>query len=96
MNNSWWQTQRKIATLPNVILNPDVVLARSLEKANSLVTNADGSKQPSVKGVYVGIHFWDDAFVYDYSNMQLRDLLMHKMVLDRRIAEVAAEAESVV
>lgn len=81
----WWQTQRKIATLPGPV-TPDVALARTLEKARAKVTNEDGSKQPTVAGVYIAIRWWDDAYAFDYSTMPLTELLMHREMLDRVIA----------
>lgn len=91
--SSWWLFKRKIATLPNVALTPEVVLARTLEKAQGRVTHADGSTAPTIRAVYLGIEFWDHTFVYDYSSMGIRDLLMHQLVLQRRIDELARGCE---
>jgi hypothetical protein len=75
-----WQKTRAISTLPNTKLTPTVVLGRSLEKA----------QHGKIKSVWVGIHWADsDQFDYDYSSMQVRDLSLHRLVIERRLNNVA-------
>jgi hypothetical protein len=62
-----WLKQRKIAWLSNTKRTADVCLAQTLEKANA----------GRIKSVYIGIQWDDDTFVGDWSQMPLRDLLMH-------------------
>lgn len=75
-----WPRVRTLSTLPNTRLTPTVVLARTLEKA----------QHGKLKSVYVGLHWADrDEFDYDYSLMPVRDLSMHRLVIDRRLQNVA-------
>lgn len=79
-----WQRVRTIATLPNVRLTPQVVLARTAEKA----------EHAKLKSVYIGLHWADrDEFDYDYSMMPVRDLSMHRLVLERRLQNVAFDSD---
>lgn len=75
-----WPRVRTLSTLPNTKLTPVVVLARTLEKA----------QHGKLKSVYIGLHWADrDEFDYDYSLMPVRDLSMHRLVIDRRLQNVA-------
>lgn len=75
-----WQKTRTIATLSNTKLTPTVVLARSLEKA----------QHGKIRSAWVGIHWADsDQFDYDCSLMPVRDLSLHRLVLERRLNNVA-------
>jgi hypothetical protein len=65
-----WIRRRKIATLPGVRLTPQVVLARTLEKA------AAGT----IVGVYIGIEFKDGSFDADWSQMKCSALATHALV----------------
>lgn len=79
-----WQQVRTISTLPNTRLTPTVVLGRTLEKA----------QRGKLKSVYIGLHWADrDEFAYDYSSMSVRDLSMHRLVLERRLTNVAFESD---
>ena len=69
MKNSW-ERQRKISTLPNCRVTPDVALARSLEKA----------KAGKIKSVYIGIQFEDGSFDADWSLMAISELATHATV----------------
>jgi hypothetical protein len=75
---NWWNSVRKIATLPNVKLTPTVVLARTLEKA----------QRGRIRSVYIGIE-WEanedgkeNVFVHDWSSMPPTSLAAHAMVAD--------------
>lgn len=75
-----WQKTRTISTLANTKLTPTVVLARSLEKA----------QHGKIRSAWIGIHWaGSDQFDYDYSLMSVRDLSMHRLVLERRLSNVA-------
>lgn len=75
-----WPRVRTLATLPGTKLTPTVVLGRTLEKA----------QHGKLKDVYIGLHWADrDEFDYDYSLMPIRDLSMHRLVLERRLQNVA-------
>lgn len=75
-----WPRVRTIATLPNAKLTPQVVLARTLEKAT----------HGKLKSVYIGLQWAaNDHFTYDYSHMALTDLSMHKLMLEYRLQNVA-------
>lgn len=60
---SEWKEQRKIATLPNVAPTPELVLARTLEKAGRM------------KGVVILIHWDNGKWDEDHSVMKLSDLV---------------------
>lgn len=75
-----WQKVRTLTTLPNARLTPVVVLARTLEKA----------QHGKLTSVYMGLQWADrDQFDYDYSLMSVRDLSMHRLVIERRLQNVA-------
>lgn len=75
-----WQKTRTISTLANTKLTPTVVLARTLEKA----------QHGKIRSAWVGIHWADsDQFDYDCSLMSIRDLGLHRLVLERRLNNVA-------
>lgn len=96
MPTSWWQSVRKIATLPGVMLTPELVLARNLEKARGHLDYMDHVANPKIKSVWVGIQWWDDSYAYDYSLMTLEQLNMHRLVLDMRLREIAETGGDVV
>ena len=73
-----WKEHRKIATLPNNNApSPELVLARSLEKAKRM------------KGVVVLIHWDTGTWDEDHSAMKLSDLVwlerMFKVAVDEEI-----------
>lgn len=75
-----WTKTRTISTLANVKLTPTVVLARTLEKA----------QHGKLKSVWIGMQWADlDEFTYDSSLLAVRDLAMHRLVLERRLTNVA-------
>ena len=58
-----WRRQRKIATFPGPTASPQQVLARSLDKAGRM------------KSVVVMIHWDDESVDFDWSSMNVSDLV---------------------
>lgn len=72
MADAWLKT-RKIAHLPGTKLTPEVVLARTLEKA------------PRIKSVVVVVMWDDDTFDTDWSQMQVSEFCMASKILDKEV-----------
>jgi hypothetical protein len=70
-----WKSKRKIATLPGVDVTPQIVLARSLDKA------------PRMKGIVAVIHWDDGTWDIDWSRMELRDLIYLKEMFNLSVVE---------
>lgn len=60
-----WQRQRKLVQLPGTPASPQLVLARTLEKAKR------------IKSVAISIEWDDGTFAYDCSDMMISYLLLH-------------------
>ncbi len=80
---SWWQRVRKIAHLPGTKLTPEVVLARTLEKAQA----------GRIKSVVVVVEWMDGGeddqnFAVDWSNMPVGTMLCHAALLDAKAKNV--------
>lgn len=87
----WWKSVRKIATMPGVVWTPEVVLARTLEKARAHIDAAEFCKSAKVTSVYIGVQFSDGTYGYDYSRMSIEQLNMHHLIIEMRLNELVRE-----
>ena len=81
MNVHFWKKERKIVTHPSAEITPQIVLARSLDKAKKM------------RGVIVVIQ-WDDHTVdCDWSNMRLSDLCFLERRFHQEVEAVFHEGD---
>lgn len=74
-DNPEWRRKRKIVALPDKSVGPEVVLARTLEKATA----------GHIKSVYIAIEWTDGGFNNDWSTMKTTDMMMHQKVLEYQL-----------